>query len=157
MLSERPRLLFDYFTQQFAQVTNPPLDSIREEVVTSLKLGLGPERNLLAAAPEHARQVVLDFPVIDNDELAKIQHIDPRPGSTLDHDDQAASTASTTARTRCSERLAEMCDEVDEAIEAGAQFIVLTDRDSNQGPRAHPVAAHARRRAPPPHPRARTA
>ena len=75
-VSERPRLLFDYFTQQFAQVTNPPLDSIREEVVTSLRLGLGPERNLLAAGPEHARQVVLDFPVIDNDELAKIQHID---------------------------------------------------------------------------------
>ena len=83
VLSERPRLLFDYFTQQFAQVTNPPLDSIREEVVTSLKLGLGPERNLLSAGPEHARQVVLDFPVIDNDELAKIQHIDPRPGSRL--------------------------------------------------------------------------
>ncbi|MGN6780466.1 MAG: glutamate synthase central domain-containing protein, partial [Marmoricola sp.] len=83
VLSDRPRLLFDYFTQQFAQVTNPPLDSIREEVVTTMKLGLGPERNLLTAGPEHARQVVLDFPVIDNDELAKIQHIDPRPGSRL--------------------------------------------------------------------------
>ncbi|HYI32300.1 MAG TPA: glutamate synthase central domain-containing protein, partial [Glaciibacter sp.] len=81
VLSERPRLLFDYFTQQFAQVTNPPLDSIREAVVTSLKLTLGPERNLLTAGPEHARQVVLDFPVIDNDELAKIEHIDPSPGS----------------------------------------------------------------------------
>src|SRR6185437_15836742 len=83
VLSERPRLLFDYFTQQFAQVTNPPLDSIREAVVTSLKLGLGPESNLLSWGPEHTRQVILDFPVIDNDELAKIQHIDPRPGSTL--------------------------------------------------------------------------
>src|SRR5690606_36647287 len=81
VLSQRPRLLFDYFAQQFAQVTNPPLDSIREEVVTSMKLALGPERNLLSATPEHARQVVLDFPVIDYDELAKIQHIDPRPGS----------------------------------------------------------------------------
>jgi glutamate synthase (NADPH/NADH) large chain len=81
VLSERPRLLFDYFTQAFAQVTNPPLDSIREEVVTSMKLGLGPERNLLTAGPEHARQVTLDFPVIDNDELAKIQHI--KPGSAL--------------------------------------------------------------------------
>ncbi|UAJ77924.1 glutamate synthase large subunit [Leifsonia sp. ZF2019] len=131
VLSDRPRLLFDYFTQQFAQVTNPPLDSIREEVVTSLKLGLGPERNLLSAGPEHARQVVLDFPVIDNDELAKIQHMDPRPGSRL------ATTirglyrfdAGTDAMER---RLAEMCDEVDEAIEAGAQFIVLSDRDSNK-------------------------
>ncbi len=76
VLAKRPRLLFDYFTQQFAQVTNPPLDSIREAVVTSLGTGLGPERNLLSAGPEHARQVSLDFPVIDNDELAKIVHID---------------------------------------------------------------------------------
>ena len=75
-LSERPRLLFDYFSQQFAQVTNPPLDSIREEVVTSLGLGLGREHNLLSWGPEHARAVTLDFPVIDNDELAKIQNID---------------------------------------------------------------------------------
>ena len=58
VLSKRPRLLFDYFTQQFAQVTNPPLDSIREAVVTSLGTSLGPERNLLSAGPEHARQVV---------------------------------------------------------------------------------------------------
>src|SRR5690606_3563333 len=75
-LSERPRLLFDYFVQQFAQVTNPPLDAIREEVVTSLSLGLGPERNLLDWGPDHARTVSLDFPVIDNDELAKLRHID---------------------------------------------------------------------------------
>jgi len=131
VLSERPRLLFDYFTQQFAQVTNPPLDSIREEVVTSLKLGLGPERNLLSAGPEHAKQVVLDFPVIDNDELAKIQHIDPRPGSTLTTTVRGLyrSDAGPDALER---RLAEMCDEVDEAIAAGAQFIVLSDRDSTK-------------------------
>jgi glutamate synthase (NADPH/NADH) large chain len=129
VLSDRPRLLFDYFTQQFAQVTNPPLDSIREEVVTSLKLGLGPERNLLSSGPEHARQVVLDFPVIDNDELAKIQHIDPAPGSRL------TTTVKGLYRFESGpdameRRLAEMCEEVDEAIEAGAQFIVLSDRDS---------------------------
>ncbi|MFK3670443.1 glutamate synthase large subunit [Leifsonia aquatica] len=131
VLSQRPRLLFDYFTQQFAQVTNPPLDSIREEVVTSLKLGLGPERNLLSAGPEHARQVVLDFPVIDNDELAKIQHMDPAPGSRLTTTIRGLYRfdAGTDAMER---RLAEMCDEVDEAIEAGAQFIVLSDRDSNK-------------------------
>ncbi|KQR54547.1 glutamate synthase [Leifsonia sp. Leaf336] len=131
VLSERPRLLFDYFTQQFAQVTNPPLDSIREEVVTTMKLGLGPERNLLTAGPEHARQVVLDFPVIDNDELAKIQHIDPRPGSRLTTTVRGLyrSDAGPDAMKR---RLAEMCEEVDEAIEAGAQFIVLSDRDSTK-------------------------
>ncbi len=131
VLSKRPRLLFDYFAQQFAQVTNPPLDSIREEVVTSMSLGLGPERNLLTATPEHARQVVLDFPVIDNDELAKIQHIDPRAGSTM----------TTTIRglyrvddgpSALEHRLAAMCLEAEQAIEAGAQFIVLSDRDSNR-------------------------
>src|SRR4051812_36391393 len=129
VLSDRPRLLFDYFTQQFAQVTNPPLDSIREEVVTSLGSALGPEANLLAPGPEHARRVVLSFPVIDNDELAKIQHIDPSAGSAtttvvrglyrVDDGPQALER-----------RIAAMCAEVDEAIERGAQFIVLSDRDS---------------------------
>src|SRR6478752_762552 len=131
VLSKRPRLLFDYFTQQFAQVTNPPLDSIREEVVTSLKLGLGPERNLLDAGPEHAKQVVLDFPVIDNDELAKIQHIDPRPGSTLTTTVRGL-YRSDAGPDALELRLAEMCDEVDVAIAAGAQFIVLSDRDSTK-------------------------
>jgi len=129
VLSARPRLLFDYFTQQFAQVTNPPLDSIREEVVTSLKLGLGPERNLLSSGPEHARQVVLDFPVIDNDELAKIQHIDPAPGSRLTTTIKGLYRFES-GPDAMERRLAEMCDEVDEAIEAGAQFLVLSDRDS---------------------------
>jgi len=131
VLSERSRLLFDYFTQQFAQVTNPPLDSIREEVVTSMKSGLGPERNLLTATPEHAKQIALDFPVIDNDELAKIQHFETasgrRPTVTLrglyrvDKGPKAME-----------KRLAKMCGEVDEAIKNGAQFIVLSDRDSNK-------------------------
>jgi glutamate synthase (NADPH/NADH) large chain len=131
VLSERSRLLFDYFTQQFAQVTNPPLDSIREEVVTSMKLGLGPERNLLAATPEHARQVILDFPVIDNDELAKIQHIDPRPGSRVTTTIKGLYRVDKGPKA-LEKRLAAMCDEVDDAIEGGAQFIVLSDRDSNR-------------------------
>ncbi|MFT6534595.1 MAG: glutamate synthase (NADPH/NADH) large chain [Alpinimonas sp.] len=130
ILSKRPRLLFDYFTQQFAQVTNPPLDSIREEVVTSMSLGLGPERNLLTATAKHAHQVVLDFPVIDNDELSKIEHIRHENGSR----------ASVTLRGLYSvdsgpkaleARLKAMCTEADEAIENGASFIVLSDRDSN--------------------------
>jgi glutamate synthase (NADPH) large chain len=131
VLSQRPRLLFDYFAQQFAQVTNPPLDSIREEVVTSMRLGLGPERNLLTATPQHARQVVLDFPVIDNDELAKIQHIDPRPGSRLTSVIKGLYRPDAGEKA-LEERLAEMCVEVDQAIEDGAAFIVLSDRDSNK-------------------------
>ena len=74
-LSDKPRLLFDYFSQLFAQVTNPPLDAIREELVTSLAGTIGPEANLLEPAPASCRQVVLPFPVISNDELAKIRHI----------------------------------------------------------------------------------
>lgn len=131
VLSERPRLLFDYFTQQFAQVTNPPLDSIREEVVTSLRSSLGPERNLLAWGPDHTRTVAVDFPVIDNDELAKIRHIDKAlPGRSavtvngLYHFDAGAHSMQ--------ERLEEMCEEVDAAIEDGAEFIILSDRDSNK-------------------------
>jgi glutamate synthase (NADPH/NADH) large chain len=131
VLSERPRLLFDYFAQQFAQVTNPPLDSIREETVTSMSLGLGPERNLLTATPEHAKQVILDFPVIDNDELAKIQHIDPTPGSTLTTTIRGLYRVDKGPRAM-EKRLAKMCAEVDAAIESGAQFIVLSDRDSNK-------------------------
>jgi glutamate synthase (NADPH/NADH) large chain len=129
VLSDRPRLLFDYFTQQFAQVTNPPLDSIREEVVTSMRLALGPERNLLAATPEHAKQVALDFPVIDNDELAKIQHI--RPGGNLTYTVRGLYRVDKGPKAM-EKRLAKMCAEVDGAIAAGAEFIVLSDRDSNK-------------------------
>ncbi len=131
VLSDRPRLLFDYFVQQFAQVTNPPLDSIREEVVTSLRMGIGPERNLLTWGPEHAQSVTLDFPVIDNDELAKIQHIHkalPKRKSVtlkgLYHFDAGPGTMQ--------KRIEEMCAEADAAIEAGAEFLILSDRDSNK-------------------------
>ncbi len=131
VLSDRPRLLFDYFTQQFAQVTNPPLDSIREEVVTSMKMGLGPERNLLTATPEHAKQISLDFPVIDNDELAKIQHFETssgrQPAVTL-----RALYRVDKGRKAMEKRLTKLCAEVDEAIHSGAQFIVISDRDSNK-------------------------
>ncbi|MEN9740697.1 MAG: hypothetical protein RLZ72_963 [Actinomycetota bacterium] len=130
VLSDRSRLLFDYFSQQFAQVTNPPLDSIREEVVTSMQVGLGPERNLLDATPEHARQVALDFPVINNDELAKIIHLDNngRPAtrvvSGLYRIDEGAQAME--------RRIEAMCTEVDSALDDGIMFIVLSDRDSDQ-------------------------
>ncbi|KRE62705.1 glutamate synthase large subunit [Nostocoides sp. Soil756] len=133
VLSERPRLVFDYFTQLFAQVTNPPLDAIREELVTSLASTIGPEGNLLDAGAAHARQVVLPFPVIDNDELAKIVHINADgdlPGfETLvvrGTYDVSGGEASLRARLR------EIFDEVSEAIAAGVRFVVLSDRDSDR-------------------------
>lgn len=131
VLSDRPRVLFDYFVQQFAQVTNPPLDSIREEVVTSMRRALGPERNLLADSPEHVRQVVVEFPVIDNDEIAKIQHLHGDNGG------KAAATIKGLYRVDDGEgalqrRLDEICGEVDAALDAGATFIILSDRDSTR-------------------------
>ena len=78
VLSNRPRLLYDYFKQLFAQVTNPPLDAIREELVTSMESTIGPERNLLKPEPESCRQITIRYPIIDNDELAKLVHVEAR-------------------------------------------------------------------------------
>src|SRR5260370_39503145 len=76
VLSERPRLLYDYFKQLFAQVTNPPLDGIREELVTQIATSIGPEGNLLEPTPEACRQIKLKTPILDNAELARIRHVD---------------------------------------------------------------------------------
>ena len=130
-LSDRPRLLFDYFIQQFAQVTNPPLDSIREEVVTSLGTGIGPELNLLSATPEHAKQVSLDFPVLNNDEIAKIKHIDEQPGAGLAHVVKGLYKLDG-GGDALSARIREIFEEVDTALENGATYLVLSDRDSNR-------------------------
>jgi glutamine amidotransferase class II-like protein/glutamate synthase-like protein len=76
VLSDRPRLLYDYFKQLFAQVTNPPLDAIREELVTSMASTIGPERNLLKPEPASCRQINVKYPIIDNDQVAKLRHIE---------------------------------------------------------------------------------
>jgi glutamate synthase (NADPH/NADH) large chain len=130
-LSEKPRLLFDYFAQLFAQVTNPPLDAIREELVTSLNGSIGPEANLLEPTPASCRQVVLPFPVISNDDLAKIRHINrdgDMPGF-ITHVSrglyEVAGGGEAMAR-----RLDEICQEVSDAIADGARIIVLSDRHS---------------------------
>ena len=131
VLSDRPRLVFDYFVQHFAQVTNPPLDSIREEVVTTLSSGLGPQRNLLSEGVDHAQQVILDFPVLDNDALSKIQH--------FGEDGSAQRTVTLRGLypvdggpDALRKRLDEMCREADEAIAYGAEFLILSDRDSTK-------------------------
>ncbi|WP_435242132.1 glutamate synthase large subunit [Streptomyces cucumeris] len=131
-LSERPRLLFDYFTQLFAQVTNPPLDAIREELVTSLISSLGPQGNLLDPTSASCRSVTLPFPVIDNDELAKLIHIN----ADGDMPGLKAATLSGLYRVggggqALAARLDEVCAEADAAIEDGARLIVLSDRHSD--------------------------
>ncbi|WP_369133284.1 glutamate synthase large subunit [Modestobacter sp. I12A-02662] len=132
-LSDRSRQLFDYFTQLFAQVTNPPLDAIREELVTSLGRTFGPEQNLLSAVPASCRQVFLPFPVIDNDELAKILHIDDDgdlPGFaavriTGHFDVHGGGPA-------LEQALTDLRTKVSKAIKAGARVIVLSDRDCDE-------------------------
>jgi glutamate synthase (NADPH/NADH) large chain len=130
-LSTRPRLLYDYFHQLFAQVTNPPLDAIREELVTSLQSTIGPEGNLLDPGAASCRQIVLPYPVIDNDDLAKILSIDEdgdlprfkavRVSGLYRLRDGAAGIKA---------RLTEICRHVSEAIEDGVRILVLSDRDS---------------------------
>ncbi len=129
-LSKRPRLLFDYFTELFAQVTNPPLDAIREEMVTSLSGAIGPELNLLAPGPASCRQIVVPRPVLDNDELAKIWHVNQDgdlPGfqcALIDGRFRVFGGAE--ALTAAIERVRRECSQ---AIAAGARILILSDRD----------------------------
>lgn len=75
-LSDKPRMIYDYFKQLFAQVTNPPIDSIREEVVMSLRCFIGPEGNLLETTPEQVRRLSLDHPVLSNQQLTDLSQMD---------------------------------------------------------------------------------
>jgi len=131
-LSDKPRLLFDYFAQLFAQVTNPPLDAIREEMVTSLGQTIGAESNLLNPSPDSCRQISLDFPVIDNDELAKIIHVNA-DGEHPDFDAHVVRGLfpALGGGESLRERIEEIRAEVSEAIKNGARIIVLSDRDGD--------------------------
>jgi glutamate synthase (NADPH/NADH) large chain len=132
VLSERPRMLFDYFKQLFAQVTNPPLDAIREEMVTSMATVIGPESNLLEPGAEACRQIVLPTPILSNAELAKIAYINDdgdRPEfEVFAIDGLYPVTGGGTAMTAA---LEEVCRRVESAIQGGARTIILSDRHSN--------------------------
>ncbi|GAA3549287.1 glutamate synthase large subunit [Amycolatopsis ultiminotia] len=132
-LSSRSRPLFDYFIQLFAQVTNPPLDAIREELVTALGTQLGAEPNLLASDASSCRRIVLPFPVLDNDQLAKLVHVND------DGDLPEFQAVTVLGRYNVHgggealvQRLDEIRTEVSEAIEDGARLIVLSDRGIDQ-------------------------
>ncbi|HEY3611011.1 MAG TPA: glutamate synthase large subunit, partial [Pseudonocardiaceae bacterium] len=132
VLSQRSRLLYDYFKQNFAQVTNPPLDAIREEIVTSVARIMGPEQNLLEPGPASCRHIQLPYPVIDNDELAKLIHVNDDgdlPGfactvlsGLYEVDGGGAALIRAIDQVR---------REASEAIAAGARILVLSDRDSD--------------------------
>jgi glutamate synthase (NADPH/NADH) large chain len=137
VLSTRPRMLFDYFQQLFAQVTNPPLDAIREEVVTSLQATVGPEGNLLHPTPESCHQILLPHPILRNHELAKLVNLDP------DDEVHGHKHGMRAAVIRClypvaegGEGLRRALDEIraaaSTAIADGARILILSDRESNE-------------------------
>jgi glutamate synthase (NADPH/NADH) large chain len=137
VLSQRPRMLFDYFQQLFAQVTNPPLDAIREEVVTSLQGVIGPEGDLLNPDENSCRQIVLPQPILRNAELSKLINVDP------DHEIRGRKHGMRAAVVSClypvadggpglQRALEDVRKKVSQAIRNGARIIVLSDRESNE-------------------------
>ncbi len=138
VLSDRPRLLYDYFTQLFAQVTNPPLDAIREELVTSLAATIGPEANLLDAQPGRCRQILVPRPVIDRDDLAKLMYVNEHgetPGFKAFTVDAlfpvaAGAPGEGALGAALAHALEDVRRRVSDAIASGANLIVLSDRNS---------------------------
>jgi len=125
VLSSRPRLLYDYFKQGFAQVTNPPLDAIREQLVTMMESTIGPEGNLLQPGPASCRQIRIPYPVIDNEQLARLRHID-RPGFravTLAALFEAAAGGAGLERA-----IADLSRRAGEAVSEGCSILILSDR-----------------------------
>ena len=125
VLSERPHLLFNYFKQLFAQVSNPPLDAIREELVTSLEAFIGSEQNLFEETPTHCHQLRLQQPILTNVELEKVRNIS--------YGDMRATTFSTLFDTQAGpgsleKALEDLCRQASEAVNAGVSIIVLSDR-----------------------------
>ncbi len=127
VLSERAQPLFNYFKQLFAQVTNPPLDAIREELVTSVFTGAGAEANLLDPGPENCRQIALETPILDNDELARLKQLKNWRGFFTTRTLQMLFPVAERAAGMAS-ALQSLIEQACEAIEQGASLIVLSDR-----------------------------
>ncbi|HKY23501.1 MAG TPA: glutamate synthase large subunit [Vicinamibacterales bacterium] len=128
VLSDKPRLLYDYFTQLFAQVTNPPLDAIREELVTSMGSTIGPESNLLNPGPEACRQIKITSAIVNNEELARLRHIGERgfKSITLPMLFEADSGGTGLARA-----LEDLERRTCEAVNEGHTIVILSDRGVN--------------------------
>ncbi|AKF08959.1 glutamate synthase large subunit [Sandaracinus amylolyticus] len=126
VLSDRPQLLFSYFRQLFAQVTNPPIDPIREQLVMSLVQCLGPESNLFVESPQHSRKLQIESPILSEEDLEKIRALD-QPGllahtiGTLFDPKQGIERA-----------LLEMCHEAEEAVRQGSTLLILSDRGATK-------------------------
>ncbi len=136
VMSDKPRMLYDYFKQRFAQVTNPAIDSIREEVIMALECYCGPERNLLETTAEHARRLRIPHPILSNEELAAIRHLDYRGWKTAAIDMTYAAGSGAAGLTAALDRV---CAEASQAIDEGYTLIVLSDRAT--GPSRTPISA----------------
>jgi glutamate synthase (ferredoxin) len=135
VLSNRPRLLYDYFKQLFAQVTNPPLDAIREELVTDMASTIGPERNLLEPEPESCRQITIKYPIIHNEHVAKLRNLPPSSpfrSTTLSMLFDAAKDGP-----GLETAMADLCRRASEAVAAGFDILILSDR--GVGPQKAPI------------------
>ena len=130
VLSQKPQLLFHYFKQLFAQVTNPAIDSIREELVMSMEATLGKERNLLDESPEHCRKLKVEHPILSGKEMEKIRN--------LDQEDLKTVVLSTLFPVSEGEKgveraLDSLCHKASQAIEEGATILVLSDKGIDAG------------------------
>ncbi len=125
-LSDKPRMIYDYFKQLFAQVTNPAIDSIREEVVMSLECYIGPEGNLLKTTEQHAHRLRVPHPILTNKELAALKHLDHRDWKTMTIDITYDKSEGVSGLAR---RLDEICVSASDAIKQGYSLIVLSDRN----------------------------
>jgi glutamate synthase domain-containing protein 2/glutamate synthase domain-containing protein 1/glutamate synthase domain-containing protein 3 len=126
-LSSRPKPLFSYFRQLFAQVSNPPLDFIRERIVTSLRTHIGRQRNILESGPEHCHQVMLTSPILTEWELASLKNMDAKEIRAREIDMTLHRAES------LEEALDRLCDDAMDAIEAGFEVLVVSDRQVGHG------------------------
>ncbi len=125
ILSDRPRMIYDYFKQLFAQVTNPAIDSIREELIMSLACYIGPENNLLETTAEHARRLLVPDPILSDQDLAALESLDYRGWKSRKIDITWPLAEGEAGMERA---LTRVCDEAETAIDEGYQLIILSDR-----------------------------
>jgi len=134
-LSRAPRSVFDYLSQLFAQVTNPPLDAIREELVTSTRVSIGGEDNLLGDSARHCHQIVLASPVLSNEDLAKLRYVDEDGAVDGFHPVVVDALFEVEGESDPGQRLAravdELCDQVVELVRAHANIVIVTDRNTS--------------------------
>ena len=124
-LSDKPRMIYDYFKQLFAQITNPPIDSIREEIIMSLECLIGPEGNLLSTDENNVKRLRLEHPILSNDELEKIKSIKTKGYKSKTLDITYKKTSGKKGLTKALDRI---CRESLEAINEGFSFIILSDK-----------------------------